>query len=130
MKNFLILMTFMFAVACYASPPPVPIPQFQTDELQYAPQDQVSTVFAVEYTAVADLCSCELFEVNNLVAEEVTPVKIPAAVTIDNSFKGKYVLKKPPSDNKMNAANNIKKHASKINQQNSNYGYPLTADNC
>jgi hypothetical protein len=133
MKRILVFLAFVFTVACYASPPPVHVPQFQTDELQFVIQDQFSTVYAVEfaaveYTAVADIGNCELFEMNYLVAEEVIRIKIPAAVAIDKSYKGKYNLKKPPSDNKMNAANSINRQDSKINKQNSNYGYPFGAD--
>lgn len=121
-------MTFIFAVACYASPPPITVPQFQTDELQCIVQDQVSTVYAVQYIAFADIGDYEQVGVTNLISEEVTPIKIPAAQCIDKSYKGKYNLTKPPSDNRMNAANSIFRQNSKINKQNSNYGYPFGAD--
>ena len=129
MKKILIFLAFVFTVACYASPPPVPVPQFQTDELQCILQDnvqpiQVNTVEniqSVQYVANVNIGSYEMFAVNNPVAEEVAAVKLPAVVLIDTSYKGKYNLKKPPSDTRMNATN-------QINKQNSNYGYPFGAD--
>lgn len=136
MKNFLILMTFIFSVACYASPPPVPVPQCQTDELQCIPLDQVQTVQAytienihLQYVAVADIGSSEMFAVNNQVAEEVTPVKLPAVILIDTSYRGKYKLNKPPSDT-MDEGLNRYSTVFMMNKQHTNFGYPLTADNC
>ena len=128
MKKILILIAFVFTVACYASPPPVPVPQFQTNELQCDLLNQVHNVQSctienihLQYVAVADIGNYEMFAEDNPVAEEVTAVKLPAVVLIDTSYKGKYNMKKPPSDDRINATN-------QINKQNSNYGYPFGAD--
>lgn len=132
MKFFMILISFIFTVACYASPPPVPVPQFQTDELQYILQPQVQTAQVYVFENIQPVLnvalrqcsgSFETIELNNLVAEEVTAVKLPNKALIDNSYLGIANLNKPPSDNRMNATNPIDK-------QNSNYGYPFTGDKC
>lgn len=137
MKKILIFLSFVFAVALYASPPPVPVPQFQTDQLQCFMQDNVQpvqvysieNVQTAEYAAVVNAGSFELSVFVDGVGEEVSPVKLPAVVSIDKSYLGMISLNKPPSDSMYEVVYNCTA-AFKMNKQHTNFGYPLTADNC
>lgn len=127
MKKIFILMSLMFAVVCFAAPPPDEVPVYVPDQVQITVQDvaqvQVYTVEAQEvafvYTGdyVFRLCSAEF-------AEEVTIVIVPVPYVADVSYLRLSELNKPPSF----SGNNLVEYSFKVNLQNSNYGYPFGAD--
>lgn len=127
MKKMFVLIAFLFSVVCFASPPPfennvVHVYQVQTFdssvnsvfELNFVFDATIEPVREVTFTVIGnDL----LFQDALLSSKEKLPDVMVQKYFGENSFY------KPPSIN-------TAKCGFEINYQNSNYGYPLTADNC
>jgi hypothetical protein len=135
MKRILALMLFMIAVVCYATPPPDVGPQFvdqtvmvstQTNIIVDVPVYQVTCISAPE-VAFVYLGDCELYSGADLFFETESPLAF-AEIPVPYIFNDNIDLNKPPSDILMNGATINNHSVFQKNNQNSNYGYPLTAD--
>lgn len=125
MKRILVFLAFVFTVACYASPPPVPMPVFMADNVQLMIQDnQTVTDYAFDAMdfAFVDVGNFESEICFSKYAEQVNDVVLPQVMVIDLSFRT-CQLNKPPSLNCNERATNFQ-----LNKQNSNYSYPFGAD--
>lgn len=119
MKKILVMLLFSFSVIAYAAPPPVV--DVIADQVQYVVQDdfQIAEVFAQEvayvYTGDTLLYSCQL-----ITAEMEQKLEFPELVLNDELYAQVDELNRPPADTE---------YAELLtDKQNSNFGYPLTAN--
>lgn len=128
MKKILFFISLLFAVVCFAAPPPDLVPDPVTDQCGFVVQVQDAinaTVYTFEAQEVAFVDVGNVFQYQSMFAEPVHKVKVPEALVIrfDYNLQG---LSRPPSLTEMQGfGNNFR-----MNMQNTNYGYPLTGDNC
>lgn len=132
MKKILCLLSFMlFTVAMFASPPPDAVPGYLADEVQFvAVLDNVSiTVQTIAVSNFAFVYIGYAFTSTGT-ATEFEPVKrvtLPDLLVQKNSFMKLSELNKPPS---LIANAGVSNNRSKFqrNKQNTNFGYPFTAN--
>lgn len=129
MKKLFFIVSLLFTVICFASPPPdlLPVPDPVTNQCAFVVQDIVNApVYTFEAQEIAfvyrgdyvfRLCTPQF-------AEEVTNVIVPVPCVADVSYLALLELNKPPSF----SGNNLVEYSFKVNLQNSNYGYPFGAD--
>ncbi len=117
MKKFLIFMMLAFSVVMYASPPPVP--DFITEQIQFAPPGEFQTI-DVQEVAFVYLGNFELTSFQEYAFDPVAKLEFPVMVMNDYLFAFAYNLNKPPSIQILNELT--------INKQHCNYGYPFTGN--
>ena len=134
MKKLLFLVSFLFAVVCYAAPPP-DVGYMTTDEVAYtADINQVVEISVpgidVQEVTFAYIGNPELFAgTEEIIAEPAADIQF-AELPVIYADLNISERNKPPSNNRMNSAfNTSEKVTFNMNKQNTNYGYPLTAEN-
>jgi len=138
MKKILFFVSLLFAVVCYAAPPPDVVLYPVTDQCGYVVQDnQPVTVVTLNVPEVAFnyLGNFELSTCNSEYGEQVSDVVVPQATVTDINYFRLSELNKPPSllsEGLINNRNQLSINQYKYceNKQNSNYGYPFTGDRC
>jgi hypothetical protein len=120
MKKFLIFMMLAFSVVMYASPPPVP--EAQTEQVQFAPPGDFVTVQTIDVQEVAFvyLGNFELAGYQEYMIEPVAKLEFPELAMDDDYFAFSQEINKPPSTQALNGLT--------INRQHCNYGYPFTGN--
>ena len=135
MKKLFFFLSFLFAVVCYAVPPP-DVGQMATDNVAFIAQpDQVTVNISIAEADVQEVTYCyignpELFAgTEEIIAEPAADIQF-AELPVIYADLNISERNKPPSNNRMNSAfNTSEKVTFNMNKQNTNYGYPLTAGN-
>ena len=117
-----------FAVIAFASPPPDLVPDIVTDQSAFVVQEnQTVTVytFEVQEVAFANIGNLEISSCQDYASETIAKIELPGLIMNEYCFAEPGDILKPPASNTSKAGINIT-----IDMQHSNYGYPLTGDNC
>jgi hypothetical protein len=121
-------MMFAFAVVCFAAPPPDLVPDVVTEQSAFVVQNNVDApvyMFDVQEVAFVDIGNFELRPCQAYIIEPVDKVVLPQAKITDVNYFRLNELNKPPAVTRNQQVFNFNP-----DKQNSNYGYPLTGDNC
>jgi len=138
MKKILFFISLLFAVICYAAPPPGLVPDPVTDQCGFVVQvqdNQNVTVynFDVQEVAFNYLGNFEMASYQEYMFNPVAKLEFPVMVMNENYFAFAQELNKPPSllsDGLINNRNYLRNthYCYCENKQNSNYGYPFTGN--
>lgn len=115
MKKVFLLIAFLFAVVCYAAPPPDLVPDIVTEQSAFVVQDnQNVTVYTFEAQEVAFVYLGDCYVFKNGSAATYNSMMLPVVTFTEGVImNGNYLtVNKGYSPDK----------------QNSNYGYPFGAD--
>lgn len=128
MKKIFFLMAFLFAVVCFASPPPGLVPNPVTAQCAYVVQDNVDVaVYTVEVQPMA-FVYLNQYQIRTCItaaAEKGKDIAVPKVKDTEISFMGNRNFKPPL----IFSCNNQVAYNSKLNLINTNFGYQYIGDN-
>ena len=131
MKKFIVLLAFLFAVVCYAAPPPE-LPTIGLEQTAIVPHiDVVSVQLNVQTLETQEVVynyignemvnSC-----TQLITKPGTEIKLPEPAATNIIIQANKQINSPPLLRSNGVFNNYRNPLK--NSQHTNYGYPLSAD--